>query len=150
MKNAFHQITLDNLTSNNLSVLTPWGSIRPLFMPEGIRPASGVLNTGMTAIFRTELEHAIIVFDNFLVLAGTLRDCYNNLVRFITICADRNVVLGISKSKIGYDHATFCGHFVHDGKCELTQERKTSVSSLVFPSNLKQAQSFLSATVFFR
>ena len=150
MKNAFHQISLDNATSNNLSVLTPWGNVRPLFMPEGISPASGVLNTVMTDIFRTELEHAIIIFDNFLVLADTMRDCYNNLVTFITICADRDVILGMPKSRIGFPHATFFGYRIQDGKYELTQERKNSVTSLVFPTNLKQAQSFLGATVFFR
>ena len=36
MKNAFHQIVLDKFTSLMLSVLTMWGVVRPVYMPEDI------------------------------------------------------------------------------------------------------------------
>jgi len=40
MVNSFHQVKLAEKTSHRLSVQTPWGQVRPLFMPEGIGPAS--------------------------------------------------------------------------------------------------------------
>jgi hypothetical protein len=71
-------------------------------MPEGISSASGILNCIMTDIFQPESKHTIVIFDNFLVIAQSYRVCYEKLVRFLTICADRNVILGTAKSKIGY------------------------------------------------
>jgi N-acetyl-gamma-glutamylphosphate reductase len=59
MRTAFHQVTLAEETSQNLSILTPWGNIRPLFMPEGISSASGILNSIMADIFEPESKHTI-------------------------------------------------------------------------------------------
>ena len=149
MRTAFHQVPLDEATSNNLSILTPWGNIRPLFMPEGISSASGILNSIMTDIFEPESKSAIVIFDNFLVIAQSFRDCYEKLVRFLTICAERNVILGMNKSKIGYPEATFFGYLVKDNTYSMTESRKKSITSLAMPTTLKQVQSFLGATIFF-
>jgi hypothetical protein len=105
MRTAFHQVLLEDETSNNLSILTPWCNIRPLFMPEGINSASGTLNSIMTEILQSES----VSFDNFLVITQSFRE----LVRFLTICSERNVILGMAKSKIGYPEATFFGYLVY-------------------------------------
>jgi hypothetical protein len=149
MKNAFHQIPLAEQTSNNLSVLTPWGNMRPVFMPEGISPASGILNSIMSEIFKSETDHTIVIFDNFLVTSQSYRDCFEKLVKFVTICAQRNVILGMSKTKIGFDNATFFGYLIKDNTYSMTDARKKSVTSLAMPTTLKQVQSFLGATIFF-
>ena len=39
MTNSFHQIPLDQATSELLTVTTQWGLYRPRFMPEGVGPA---------------------------------------------------------------------------------------------------------------
>jgi hypothetical protein len=149
MRTAFHQIVLEEVTSNNLSILTPWGNIRPLFMPEGISSASGILNSIMTEIFEPESKHTIVIFDNFPVITQSFRDCYEKLVRFLMICAECNVILGMAKSKIGYPEATFFGYLVKENTYSMTESRKKSVTSLAMSTTLKQAQSFLGATVFF-
>ena len=45
LTNVFHQFKLDEKTSELLSIMTIAGPIRPLFMPEGISPASAILQT---------------------------------------------------------------------------------------------------------
>ena len=44
MTNSFHQIPLGERTSSILPVPTPWGLVKPKFLPEGVGPASGVLH----------------------------------------------------------------------------------------------------------
>jgi hypothetical protein len=149
MRTAFHQVILAEETSHNLSILTPWGNIRSLFMPEGISSASGILNSIMTDIFEPESKYTIVIFDNFLVIAQSYRDCYEKLVRFLTICAKRNAILDMAKFKIGYSEATFFGYCVKDNTYSMTESRKKTVTSLAMPTNLKQVQSFLGATIFF-
>jgi hypothetical protein len=51
LTNAFHQVPLAEHTSNMLSVMTPWGLKRPKFMPEGIAPASGILQRTVMSLF---------------------------------------------------------------------------------------------------
>jgi hypothetical protein len=43
MTNSFHQIPLDSHSQLLLSIQTIWGQIQPLFLPEGVKPASGAL-----------------------------------------------------------------------------------------------------------
>ncbi len=150
MKNAFHQITLALDTSRKLSILSEFGNVRPLYMPEGISPASGILNSVMSSVFHSRLDKAIVIHDNFLVLATDFDECYDELVAFITLCYERNVILGMKKSKIGYPEVVFFGYQVKDSTYQLTQERKLAVTGIVMPTNLKQIQSFLGATIFFK
>jgi hypothetical protein len=150
MTHAFHQIPLADYTAKLLSVLTPWGSVYPKFMPEGISPASGILHTVMVDILKDMLYTSIAIFDNFLIVCDTYDDCYNKFVQFITICASRNIILGMPKSKIGFTSCVFFGYEIKGGTYQLTQSRKDSVASLVFPKTVKQVQSFLGSTVFFR
>jgi hypothetical protein len=50
MKNAFHQITLALETSRKMFILSEFCNVRPLYMPEGISPASGILNSVMSNV----------------------------------------------------------------------------------------------------
>ena len=150
MKNAFHQLPLDKETSDMLSIMTPWGVFGPSYVPEGITSATGRLNTVMTDIFSDMKELIIVIFDNFLGIAKTFEHFFKIHVAFITRCAERGVILGIKKSKFGYNHATFFGFLVKDGTYALTPERKLAVTSLVMPSTTKLIQSFLGASLFFR
>jgi hypothetical protein len=51
MANSFHQIPISQKFSELLSVQTPWGLVRPKFLPEGVGPASGLLQNIVREIF---------------------------------------------------------------------------------------------------
>jgi hypothetical protein len=53
MKNAFHQILLALATSLKLSILSEYGNVRPVYMPEGISPASGILSCVMSDVLKS-------------------------------------------------------------------------------------------------
>jgi len=151
MTNSFHQIPLSEASSNLLSVQTPWGLVRPKFLPEGVGPASGILQSIVKDIFDFEdfPEWTIVIFDNFLVLANDYEDAANKLERVINRCAEFGVVLKIKKSFIGFDKVTFFGYEVTDGKWSLSDSRKEAIEALPFPKSKKEMQSFLGAALFF-
>ena len=41
--NLFHQLLLDDETSEIIDPKTPWGQVAPMFLLEGVGPESGVL-----------------------------------------------------------------------------------------------------------
>ena len=75
LTNAFHQIPLHPDTAEKLSIQTPWGQFKPLFVPEGIGPGSGKLQRTIMELFG-DLDWVICMFDNMLVLAKTYEDAY--------------------------------------------------------------------------
>ena len=74
MTNSFHQIPLGPITSSKLSIQTPWGLVKPKFVPEGIGPASGILQNLVMDLFSEYDEWTIAIFDNLLVLAHDYDD----------------------------------------------------------------------------
>lgn len=149
MANSFHQILLSLETSRKLSVSTPWGLVRPLFMPEGIGPASGMLQHVVYGLFKDFEPWCICIFDNILILADDIDDAYNKLCLFLQRCIERNVYMKFSKSWLGFREVTFFGYRISHTHFSLTDERKLAISSLPFPGNVKQMQSFLGAALYF-
>ena len=149
MANSFHQIPLGENFSQLLSVQTPWGLVRPKFLPEGVGPASGLLQSIVREIFADFEDWTIVIFDNFLVLADDYRDAYNKLVKVLDRCSEYGVVLKLKKSFIGVPQVSFFGYDVTYGKWELSQTRKDAISAMQFPKSKKEMQSFLGAALFF-
>jgi hypothetical protein len=147
--NAFHQVRLAEQTSLLLSIQTPWGQFRPLFMPEGIGPASGILQAIVAQLFADFSDFVIAIFDNLLVLCDSYPDAYSKMDRILDRCIERNVFLKLSKSYLGFRTAKFFGYICSHGRYELSDDRKAAIRAIPFPSTQKQLQSFLGAALFF-
>ena len=149
MANSFHQIPLSEDFSNLLSVQTPWGLVRPKFLPEGVGPASGLLQHLVREIFQPFEEWTIVIFDNFLILADDYDDAYNKLEQVLHRCQEYGVILKLKKSFIGVDKVTFFGYEVRHGQWCMSDARKDAISAMPFPKTAKEMQSFLGAALFF-
>lgn len=79
MTNSFHQIPLSPSSSDLLSVQTPWGLFKPSFLPEGVGPASGILQNLVREIFHDFIDWTVVIFDNFLILTNDYHDAYNKM-----------------------------------------------------------------------
>jgi len=150
MTNSFHQIKLGERTSNILSVQTPWGLVRPLFLPEGVGPASGILQRTVMEIFSDYQDFMITIFDNLLVLCHDYADAIQKFKMVIKRAYERGLVFKFAKTWLGFDTVTFFGYIVSYGKMCLSQERKDHISSMPMPANQKQMQRFLGAVLFFK
>jgi hypothetical protein len=149
MTNSFHQIPIDDFSSNLLSVSTPWGLFRPKFLPEGVGPASGILQAIVRNIFADFDDWTIVIFDNFLVLASDYQDALSKLKRILQRCQQHHLVLKMKKSWIGTTIVTFFGYEVHPGSWRLSKSRKDAINQIIFPTSQKIMQSFLGAANFF-
>lgn len=150
MANSFHQFRLGKKTASLLSVQTPWGQVEPMFIPEGVPPASGILQQTMEAVFAGFEDWMIVLFDNLLILATDYQDGYDKLAKVLQRCIDRNVILKFSKTWLGFEEVEFFGYMCSHNSYELTAKRKDSITSWPFPQSTKQAQRFLGSALFFR
>ena len=149
MANSFHQIPLDEETSDLLSVQTPWGLVKPKFLPEGVGPASGVLQHLVRDIFADFEDWTVVIFDNFLILADDHLDALEKFKKVLQRCKEKGIVLKMKKSWIGTEEVTFFGYKVRHGSWEMSGERKKAIDDIPFPMNTKDMQSFLGAALFF-
>jgi len=149
LTNAFHQIVLSKETSEVLSVTTPWGLKRPVFLPEGVAPASGILQRMVMALFDDFSDWMVRLFDNVLVLCRSFDDGIAKLRKVIRRCKERGVVLKFAKSWIGFQQVTFFGYKVTPGQYELDEDRKATIRGAEMPKTRKSMQRFLGMAVFF-
>ena len=149
MTNSFHQIPLSDSASQLLSIQTPWGLVRPKFLPEGVGPASGLLQNIVREVFQEYEEWAIVIFDNFLICANDYQDAYRKLELVLDRAAEYGLVLKLKKSWFGVPQVSFFGYQVRHGSWDLSQERKDAISAMPMPTTTKGMQSFLGATLFF-
>lgn len=151
--NAFHQMRLHEETSRMLSVQTPLGQKQPIFMPEGVAPATHELQYAMETIFHGFEEWTIVLFDNLLVLCHDYNDGFLKLELILKRCKEYNLFLKLSKSKFGIKSVEFFGYLCEHGSYRLTDERRASVTSIPFPEppqQLKKMQRFLGAANYFK
>lgn len=150
LTNSFHQMLISEDTSLKLAVQTPWGLLRPLYMPEGVSPASGYLQSIMMNVFSECEDWTIVIFDNLLVLAHTVQDAEEKLFKILTICRDRGVVLKLAKSWIGFDSVKFFGYKIRYETYEMDEDRKKAITEFLMPKNTKEMQRFLGSALFFK
>ena len=156
MVNSFHQFRLAQQTSEKLSVITPWGSFRPVFMPEGVSPATGVLQGHMREMFKDFSEWAVVIFDNFCIGGDSMEDLFSKLKLFVARCKEFNIFLKMSKCFFGHDSVKFFGYEVSGKGWKIDAERKAAIKAIPFPTGpsaklkIQRMQSFLGFSLYFR
>ena len=149
MTNSFHQIPISAASSKLLSVVTPIGQFEPRFVPEGIPPASQLLQKVVSEIFNEFLEWMIVIFDNFLILAYDYEDAYIKLDRVLDRCIERNLILKLKKSFFGCLSVDFFGMLCSQGSYKVSPKRAEAVAQIPMPTTLREMQSYLGAVNFF-
>ena len=81
--------------------------MRSLFLPEGVSPASGILQRIVSEIFSDFDDWTIVIFDNFLILANDLLDAKNRMEQFFDRCIEKNIFLKATKSYFGFTEVKF-------------------------------------------
>ncbi|MDO8094970.1 MAG: RNase H-like domain-containing protein [Candidatus Brocadiales bacterium] len=146
--NAFHQFKLGEVSSERLSIQTPWGCVKPRFMPEGVGPATGILQKYMEEIFSDFDPWSIVLFDNILLLCDTYEDGLVKLEKFLDRCIEKNIVLKFSKSFIGVQEVNFFGYLCRHGTFGIAPSRISAIKDIPIPKDKKSMQSFLGTVVF--
>ena len=93
LTNAFHQIPIGPVTREGLAIIAPMGLVQPRFLPEGVGPASGILQKVASSIFRDFESWMVVIFDNLLVLAKDYQVLENTVARLILWYVSRQTVM---------------------------------------------------------
>lgn len=155
LKSSFHQMKLSEDASMKLSVQTPWGQYRPLFVPEGLCQASQNLQECMSQMFGGLGDWCHILFDNILIGADTHADMLEKLEKFLAKAEQYNVYLKLEKSWFGFEEVKFFGYKVTAGRYYLEDSRSDAIDLIPFPSGTPAAattamRSFLGQTRIFQ
>lgn len=148
--NAFHQIPLGPITSERLSIVTPFKTLKPKFLLEGTTPATGILHSTMIEMFKDFDEWSIVLFDNILLLANSYEEAFELFDRFLDRCIERNLFLKFDKSWLGVQEVNFFGYQCRHLEYMLTEERTKAIMEMVMPNSIKGMQRFLGSCLMYK
>jgi hypothetical protein len=145
---SFHQIPITTSTSKLLTITTPYGTFRPQFLPEGVQPASGILADIVREIFDDYSEWCLAIHDNILIGADTEEQLLDRWQQILDRCAEYNVILSPTKTKIGLQQVEWFGYVLGDGQLWASQKRLQAIDAIDFPTTATAMKKFIGLTVF--
>lgn len=156
MTNSFHQLQLDKISSERLTVITPRGPLRPLYMPEGIKCATPILHNTVSKIFSDFIdeEWMLVLFDNFVIGANSKEELTRRTKLVFQRCREYNLRLKLTKSHFGVTKVEFFGYEVDQTGYKLQPDKTQHIQTIQFPNaptramNVELMQSFLGSANF--
>ena len=135
LTNSYHQLLLAAKTRRLMAVQTPLGLLEPVFLPEGVSPASQILQRVVRELFCDFIDEGwlIVIFDNILLGANDYPTLFTRIQRVFNRCRERNVILKLPKSFFGFKEVNFFGYQVRDGTVSIDDRRKTEAQKIPMP-----------------
>jgi hypothetical protein len=158
MTAGFHQVLIDYASSRQLGVVAQNAQVRPVFLPEGIAPATAILQNVVMTVFKSCQHFMLIIYDNFLVCGTDHKNAMDNFKTMIAQAAKCNVRLKLKKCRLGVEEVQFFGYKCSADGYSLDEKRIFDTQAIPFPGDpiedkptkkQQRMQSYLGVGVFF-
>ena len=103
MTSGYHQIRVDEESSNLLAISTPMGRYKFTVLAQGVCSSSDIFNYLTDGSFRRDNSGALKNMDDVLLHGKTIEELKGKLENFLAFCRDKNLKLKPSKLNIGKD-----------------------------------------------
>ena len=150
-RNGFHGLPLSERSSNFLAVHAPNGQYRPLFMPEGLGPATSIYQRVMRSIFKDFIAEKwfFVIIDNISFGGDTFEELASRMVRVLERCKEANLTLKFEKSYHCQDTVKFFGFEIGHHTTKMDVGRIKALLDIPYPSNISEMRHFLGVATFF-
>jgi hypothetical protein len=102
----------------------------------------------MSIFFSNYVERIIEVFmDDFMVYGDSFDKCLENLSSILKRCIETNLVLNYEKCYFTVEQGIVLGHVVSSRGLEVDKAKIDVISSLPYPSCVREIRSFLAMQV---
>lgn len=152
LKNGFFHVPVAESSRKYTSFVTHRGQYQFLKVPFGFSNSPGVFQRHVNAIFRDLSRRGIALpyVDDIIIPAKTEQDAVQNLKEVIATCKDYGLQLNLKKCNFLKTRIQFLGHVIENRKIYPSPEKIEAVSKFKMPQTIKQIESFLGLTGYFR
>ena len=148
-RNGYHNLPLSEETSLLLAVQGLDRLYRPLFLPEGVGPASGYFQKVMLDIF-DGLDFVHVIMDNLIVGADSIDECAERFELVLKRARKARLVLKMEKTWLGVTKAKFFGYEIGEGTQGMDEARVEAIRKIPLPTSKQPMQRLLGCSIFFQ
>ncbi|KAL9336671.1 hypothetical protein Peur_071159 [Populus x canadensis] len=148
---GYNQIVINPEDQEKTIFTCPFGTYAYRRMPFGLCNAPATFQRCMMSIFSDYVERIIEVFmDDFTVYGDSFDKCLENLSLILKRCIETNLVLNYEKCYFMVEQGIVLGHVVSSHGLEVDKAKIDVISSLPYPSCVREVRSFLGHAGFYR
>jgi len=149
--NGYNQIVINPEDKEKTTFTCPFGTYAYRRMPFGLCNAPATFQRCMMSIFFYYLERIIEVFmDDFMVYGDSFDKYLENLSLILKRCIETNLVLNYEKCYFMVEQGIVLGYVVSSCGLEVDKAKINVISSLPYPSYMREIRSFLGHAGFYR
>jgi hypothetical protein len=152
LKNGFLHVPV-NVASRYLTAFsTPYGHYEFNKMPFGLSVGPAVFQKFISTIFYELIKDDIIqiYMDDIIILAQTTNEAIEHLKTVLQIAEKNNLQINWDKCQLLQPRINYLGHIIENGEVRPSKEKSEDVLKFKLPENVKQLQSFLGLSGYFR
>lgn len=152
LKNGFFHVPLEPNSRKYTSFITPDGQYEFLYTPFGLCNSPAVFQKFINAIFRKLIDEKIVLtyMDDLVVIAMCYSSAISRLKRVLQLSADFGLNINWQKSSFLQTRIEFLVHIIENSTTRPTERKTNAVTKFPQPRNVKDVQSFLGLTGYFR
>lgn len=152
LRDGFFHVDVTEESVKFLSFIVPDGQYEFLKAPFGFTNSPSMFQRFINTVFRQLMNEKIMAtyLDDLATPGKSMQNGLENFKKVLAKAEENGLLINWKKSKILVNKVEFLGFVVENGEIKPSDLKTRAVQKFPTPSNVKQVQSFLGLTGFFR
>ncbi|GFT16772.1 retrovirus-related Pol polyprotein from transposon 17.6 [Trichonephila clavipes] len=152
LKNGFFHVEMEESSKKFTSFVTHNGQYEFNKVPFGLCNSPSVFQRFINHVFRDLLKEGIVIIymDDIIIPSSDEHDGLNRLTRVLKTASEYGLELNLKKCNFLKSKIEFLGHIIEKGTIKPSLDKTKAVQNFPEPKNVKQVQSFLGLSGYFR
>ena len=149
---GFYQVQMDPDSRQYTAFSCEWGLFEYVVMPMGLTNAPATFQRLMNLVLHDEIRlgYVVVYMDDILIHSSTAVEHILHVITVIEKLRRAGLKIKLSKCEVAKTSVTFLGHVISKGSISPSQVNVQSLYEYARPTTLKQLQSFLGLSGYYR
>ncbi len=147
---GFHQLAMEECSSELTTFVCPFGKFRYLRMPFGLKNAPAIFQAVIENVLKPVSDCCRNYVDDVVIYSRTWSDHLYHLRKVIECLGASGLTIKLRKCCFGRTHLLYLGHKIGAGLLAVPEHRVSALAHFVRPRTKKQLRSFLGSVSYYR